>query len=1358
MSCNLRSVIPAHFQPSDVVVPSPSMQAVLSRVHRIVVPPAAAEDASPAADELADVASSPTVRDSPPEATQGASAETKADIALAVERLQFATLLGERKKAVEALQSLAQKFGRSAGDEPSVEEQALGDAAVPAVLAALVSDPRDTELMEAMLELLQAVVTGAPTAALLLLEQPTQSATPWGMQTCLTLLQDPSPWIRGPAVALVRALQEAQPAAFAKAVLECKEGLRRLLEVVEDRREHIRDAALAVLGQLTGRDKNAQQFLAFEEGFARLFQIMEAEGLTQDGASPASSVIADCLQIVNNMLRDNLMTQTLFMEMAYLESHVSRILRLAGVDGGDEEDDAAALGRRKRVLKLGLQLVRFLVAGLYEGARESLLDELALRDRSRKIQELARIQSLVARQESLMGAVGELACCRSDALTDLRLQALDLLRLVTENNGGAQMILVNMYASPSGRNVFAELLNLDVGNESDESPVAAAASALLDSLFQENEGARMAVLQHIQTPPPPPMSTGNDATGGYDTFSVPPSAGRVLLDAFVSNTEFIMQCDEYSVAETLNARLVVAWKASHRLAGLLGESSYCKELALRVPADYDDSEARAVSGGLFLSRCLRLLRDSSKDELGAALQSIVFQAKLSVLLLLIRWCHGCPKAVREIVGSVANLSVLVDSLSDRPTTSSLRSSSETTQIRGLIALLLGCCLEFLCEDEEEQALKIASTAVTEAATDDGQGLQMTRDQFLQMVSKRVGLECFTDALVQFQQTPAMLACARASLSQSSRTLLAYRATYDIGDENAADEGSSDDEAHYLFMLYERSFTSFYREMAEQIQKRVIAIYTGVDRGAAPSSSVDSGAPSAMGAYQDLIRMQDKQIHDLQRQVGELKRHESGPEVGKIDFTKKHEREQQLLEQLDAQRKQYEREKADFENKIKNMSETAIEMETRVNGLTMAYEQLEREHQERGQSDEGVVQAASDLPDSIRTQLAALQAELDAERESNRRLRSEATGTKSFGATQALREKTDAELANARLTKQLEELRVENQRKEEELTECNQMIEILTEGQTLHKNDNERLKARLAEAESRSSQPGGAGETEFKSVVDGLIDEKARLERRLKELEAAARAAYEKDQEVLRQRIQEVEQARRASPPVSVECATLDTALPNNEVLSTETPNSEEPHEVNTEDHRLKELVSTQLEELKELRALVVEMETVAKEHEAQVQQTSFLQELVAGYDVQSRRDREKFDATVRELEDELARAFLEKKDAGRKAKAAVKELENEVARLFLAKVELEKELAGRQQGEDTSQTENGEILSANGSFRRSVESDNSSDSTVDDLLVLVASLEIQCSVLRETLKEAQGEDAVAVAVELSRQRGAVVSV
>ncbi|EGZ06210.1 hypothetical protein PHYSODRAFT_386087, partial [Phytophthora sojae] len=118
------------------------MQALLSR---IVVSPSGPEGRPADAQASADVSFSPPPTPSP-SAPSAVSPEVRADIALAVERLQFATLLGERKKAMAALQSLAQRFDasrspggrKSSSVDPTVEEQELGDAAVPAVLAALV--------------------------------------------------------------------------------------------------------------------------------------------------------------------------------------------------------------------------------------------------------------------------------------------------------------------------------------------------------------------------------------------------------------------------------------------------------------------------------------------------------------------------------------------------------------------------------------------------------------------------------------------------------------------------------------------------------------------------------------------------------------------------------------------------------------------------------------------------------------------------------------------------------------------------------------------------------------------------------------------------------------------------------------------------------------------------------------------------------------------------------------------------------------------------------------------------------------------------------------------------------------------
>lgn len=58
---------------------------------------------------------------------------------------------------------------------------------------------------------------------------------------------------------------------------------------------------------MTESNAEVQNFLAFQEGFERLFQIMREEGMADGGI-----IVQDCLKIVNNMLRGNPLTRKMF--------------------------------------------------------------------------------------------------------------------------------------------------------------------------------------------------------------------------------------------------------------------------------------------------------------------------------------------------------------------------------------------------------------------------------------------------------------------------------------------------------------------------------------------------------------------------------------------------------------------------------------------------------------------------------------------------------------------------------------------------------------------------------------------------------------------------------------------------------------------------------------------------------------------------------------------------------------------------------------------------------------------------------------------------------------------------------------
>lgn len=1354
----------------------------------------------------------------------------KPEIHLAIERLQYAMLLGERKKAIQALHELARSYvtTNGGGDSDSygyghqtqkpratVDHRILGDAAIPVVLNALISDPRDTELMEAMLEFLQEIVAKSPSTTSSLLQQmgssarggkssySMQGAPTSGIQICLQLLQDPSPWIRGPTITLVKYIQEAKQKEFAAAVLECKEGLRRLLEVVEDKREHIRDAALQVLVKLTEREKMVQQFLAFEDGFVRLFQIMEVEGLVE-----GSSVISDCLQIVNNMVRDNLMTQTLLQEMPFLESHLPQLLSLPSRDAMMDEDGSVTSTKsyqKKRALKLGLQLVRFLVAGLHEGVPETKLDELALREKSRKEAELSQIQSFIGRQIELMGAIGEIACCQNEDLTDLQLQALDLLELLGSSNGGNQIILVNLQSKPSHLSVLSEFVRLDFAEE--ETPVSAAATSLLDSLFRNNETTKMAIFQQLNAPPP--MDENDE---GSETPPAVP-AGRVLLDAAINNAEAIMQGGVKS--EQLRSKTIVAWKSCHRLASLLASSDYCKDLALRIPSEYENPDAQAFAGGRFLTRCLRLLGSSSPNATTEPdLPAAIFQVRVAVLCLLIQWCLNCTKAVQEIVGSVSNLSILVD-LFVKEDASSPRLVAEATHVRGLVAMLLGSCLEFLIDSQQQQQQQgpqqqvqgLPSSPMPSRANGD----VMTREQLLEMISKRIGLQRFTDAFIQFQQAPLVVACARGSKNQTSRNLLPPRVIY--GD----DDGDQDDNhGNYLFSLYERSFIGVYRDLAEKIQKRIIAIYTCANSGSQDGAGAVSA--NALSAYQDLIRIQDKQIHDLAKQLAEAQAAQS-QQAGAVDGNDsmnavekvKREMEAALNDKLEELERVHSKDKQQLETQVKELEATALDRETRYNGLTVAFEQLEMDYHKvksaAGSSHEAasvqVNQAAVD------SQLAKkLEAALEKCHQLEQELKEETQVRLQVERHTSL-DKNELEMHHLRLQKDIEDLRMSLAHRDEQIQEKNQMLEALDAGQAVLKKENEKLREQLKHANSEGSngfpvsQFGGeVSHTENEVLRKELASKQAELDLarethreferrfvRLLQVEDAvlpdlsplssphitsSKASRVVDQmkdgaakeifsllETQKARFyelnQSLEEAIIEKSALEEQCATLKTSLKELEAKGSEPEISDlvaAKSALEGEVARLKTLIAKQLEELQELRKLMDGMEDLsrasAKELEAKNQEVERLEQLVASSLAAPSEEQQTVDAKLSALESELAQSLLERENLQHTSADAVMQLENEVARIILEKVELEKQVA-----ELSSAIASPQRHETGNGFASATTSQERHGSSLDDVFILLASLEIQCDTLRKSLREAKGDEAVAMAEMVSRQRGAV---
>ena len=97
-------------------------------------------------------------------------------------------------------------------------------------------------------------------------------------------------------------------------ILGSRMGVSRLMDVLVDSREVLRNDALILLIQLTKGNSNLQKIVAFENAFDKIVDIIEVEGYSDGGI-----VVEDCLRLMLNLLRNNSSNQTFFREGSYIQ-------------------------------------------------------------------------------------------------------------------------------------------------------------------------------------------------------------------------------------------------------------------------------------------------------------------------------------------------------------------------------------------------------------------------------------------------------------------------------------------------------------------------------------------------------------------------------------------------------------------------------------------------------------------------------------------------------------------------------------------------------------------------------------------------------------------------------------------------------------------------------------------------------------------------------------------------------------------------------------------------------------------------------------------------------------------------------
>ncbi len=240
------------------------------------------------------------------------SAET---IERLVERLGNATLLDDRRDACRALKAMSRKFRLEVGAQ-----------ALDLMLEVLEADRQDEEIVGYALDCLcnvcspdefeEEVRAGEDASSSSVGEQFTEIflKRSHNVQVAVDLLEEFDFRVRRPAVRLLTHLLLNKPREMQELILSSQLGVSRLMDVLVDTREVLRNDTLLLLIQLTKGNANLQKIVAFENCFDKLADIIETEGHVDGGI-----VVEDCLRLMLNLLRNNSSNQTFFREGSYIQ-------------------------------------------------------------------------------------------------------------------------------------------------------------------------------------------------------------------------------------------------------------------------------------------------------------------------------------------------------------------------------------------------------------------------------------------------------------------------------------------------------------------------------------------------------------------------------------------------------------------------------------------------------------------------------------------------------------------------------------------------------------------------------------------------------------------------------------------------------------------------------------------------------------------------------------------------------------------------------------------------------------------------------------------------------------------------------
>ena len=478
------------------------------------------------------------------------------------------------------------------------------------LIAALKRDAEDVELSRNILETFIAICSSSNTISedgdlhiefceILLKDRKV-------IEVILNCLEERNQYVRFSVLQLFSILEEFLPAQLPSAILSSPSGLGRLLDLLDDEREIVRNEVILLLQRLTENSPEIQRIAVFEGTFERLFELVINSG----GIFNGEVLVEDALIIIHNLLRHNPSNQNYYFESPCFPK-ITTLLTL--------ENDYSGL-------EWNVQIMKNLCATME-------IPCILLHQDNPK---LDTVQNALYKTGLFPLLVQFALFPGPDIVRTKALMTLDMLMSRNELVQGVfarhVINIDNSHPIPSVLSVIRTAV--DSGSSNGDPLLRLAATNMLGSYLRFNPDGQLVIAATFKSP----------RLAGSPELIEEQSAGSMIVERALDMSGVYR--DPFRV-----------WFPTVILSHILRENDQCKTIALehQYITDGQDEEEMPL-----FSKIMLQLTEAVKDPRHA-------HTATSYLMLFATWMYGFPPAVSALLCEGSNIQFLIELINQNST-------------------------------------------------------------------------------------------------------------------------------------------------------------------------------------------------------------------------------------------------------------------------------------------------------------------------------------------------------------------------------------------------------------------------------------------------------------------------------------------------------------------------------------------------------------------------------------------------------------------------------------------------------------------------------------------------------------------